>query len=498
MLMMYYGAYPFPHGDLFPGTAEKISAVKEVQNLHVTDTGCLWKLAECNESGDIVVTSQTPVGRYQWVFRDQEMSCCTEVNNEQFTFPDLQQNSDGKRSEQQEFAAKMNKSVERLEELLGTKLKMDAIQDEDISDTLDEIRGYILKRPKNFRRSALTKAMSSGSVVPEVSEINLASVPTAVGLASGLDEHMRSVTLNQTIALQVMNINKKTYRFGFKVGIVYAGEGIEDQNSILATQMESTTPHFREFLHGVGWPVYLPTHIGYDGGLHLTASSNGTSSVYYADYGNETMFHVSPLFPFDSQNDQQLLKKRHIGNDHVHIVWNENRKFYDPGTISSQFNQCHVIIHPLTSKGLFAVSVVHKPELKWFGPLCGTVVLDKRALPVLARATVQSAMKFIYRNINSQEWKVPQQEIEAALATLIDDQKAYDHNRATSLSMLMPTVVDLRHLLHDEDEPLPALLRSNKSASQLSRHRKAPEVRRSVPIGTRFEFDDVPERLFPE
>lgn len=41
-------------------------------------------------------------------------------------------------------------------------------------------------------------------------------------------------------------------------------------------------------------------------------------------------------------DDQQILKKRHVGNDMVHVVWSEHTRDYRPGTITSQFNDAHV------------------------------------------------------------------------------------------------------------------------------------------------------------
>ncbi|KYO33077.1 signal-induced proliferation-associated protein 1-like [Alligator mississippiensis] len=50
------------------------------------------------------------------------------------------------------------------------------------------------------------------------------------------------------------------------------------------------------------------------------ADSTGTHSLYttYQDY--EIMFHVSTMLPYTPNNPQQLLRKRHIGNDIVTIV----------------------------------------------------------------------------------------------------------------------------------------------------------------------------------
>ena len=480
MLSMYYGVYPFPHGDLFPIAAEKVKSVEDVVNLHCLDSGTLWRLRKDAETGSVVVATQTNVGPFQWRFNEfnafNDKSCA-----EQFTFPTLNEPNDKKPDGPTQFAMKMNKSVTKLEEFLSTELKPDAIPDDDIDTLVAEIKGQRKANSPSFVKSQTQEQTSERR--PKVARTEMAAIPVICGLVDGSHESIRPAIVGQTNALQIMSTNKKTYRYCFKIGVVYAGNGIEEQNAVLGTQMEDTTPHFREFLHGIGWPIKLPTHIGYDGGLHLTASQNGTSSVYFADFCNETMFHVSPLFPFDVQSDQQLNKKRHIGNDHVHIIWNENTKFYHPGTITSQFNQCHVIIHPLARKGLFSVSVVNKPELKWFGPLCGTTVVDKRALPVLVRSTVQSAMKQIYRDVNGQPWKVPQQEIEALLTAVIDGQRVYEHSRESSIFELMAAPFSgSSEKIEMESPGMP--LRTVRSMARCTPTRVPRESYKSVPIGT--------------
>uniref|UniRef100_M4C278 Rap-GAP domain-containing protein n=1 Tax=Hyaloperonospora arabidopsidis (strain Emoy2) TaxID=559515 RepID=M4C278_HYAAE len=42
-----------------------------------------------------------------------------------------------------------------------------------------------------------------------------------------------------------------------------------------------------------------------------------------------------------------MKKKRHIGNDFVHVVFKECDEDYDLRTISGQFNDVHIVIQPL-------------------------------------------------------------------------------------------------------------------------------------------------------
>ena len=50
----------------------------------------------------------------------------------------------------------------------------------------------------------------------------------------------------------------------------------------------------------------------------------------------------------------------------MHIVWNEHSREYRPNTITSQFNDAHIVVTPLDS-GLFRINVHRKPSV------CGDV-----------------------------------------------------------------------------------------------------------------------------
>jgi hypothetical protein len=144
-------------------------------------------------------------------------------------------------------------------------------------------------------------------------------------------------------------------------------------------------------LTALGSPVALESHTGYAGGLDIRANKSGRTRVYVADFTNEVMFHAAPLLPTDRTDEQQVFKKKHIGNDHVHIVWCEGGEDYMPSTITSQFNLAHMIVYPGPC-GLFRVEVRRRKGVGWFGPLRWGIVVRKKGLPSLVRATAVSIM----------------------------------------------------------------------------------------------------------
>ena len=63
---------------------------------------------------------------------------------------------------------------------------------------------------------------------------------------------------------------------------------------------------------------------GFRGGLDVKSNHTGTESFYtQLRDGREIMFHVSTMLPFLTNDKQQLQRKRHIGNDMVCIVFQE-------------------------------------------------------------------------------------------------------------------------------------------------------------------------------
>ncbi|NXS58252.1 SI1L3 protein, partial [Brachypteracias leptosomus] len=102
------------------------------------------------------------------------------------------------------------------------------------------------------------------------------------------------------------------------------------------------------------------------------ADSTGTHSLYttYQDY--EIMFHVSTMLPYTPNNRQQLLRKRHIGNDIVTIIFQEPGALpFTPQNIRSHFQHVFIIVrahHPCTDNVCYSVAVTRSKDVPPFGP----------------------------------------------------------------------------------------------------------------------------------
>lgn len=110
----------------------------------------------------------------------------------------------------------------------------------------------------------------------------------------------------------------------------------------------------------------------YRAGLDNKTDSTGTHSVYAVHRDCEIMFHVSTLLPFTPNNRQQLLRKRHIGNDIVTIVFQEPDALpFTPKHIRSQFQHVFIVvraINPCSENTHYAVAVTRSKEVPVFGP----------------------------------------------------------------------------------------------------------------------------------
>ena len=135
----------------------------------------------------------------------------------------------------------------------------------------------------------------------------------------------------------LLNFEAKQIAFAEKIGVVYAGEGQTTEDEILGNTNGS--PAFEQFLELLGENVQLLGFTKFRGGLDVKTNTTGLRSVYATYKSIEVMFHVAPLLPYNPQDEQQVCKKRHIGNDVVIIVFKESSVPFDPQIIRSHFNR---------------------------------------------------------------------------------------------------------------------------------------------------------------
>jgi hypothetical protein len=173
------------------------------------------------------------------------------------------------------------------------------------------------------------------------------------------------------------------------IGVVYIAPGQEDDEEAILKNVHGS-PLYTSFLSQLGTIKRLRDfRSAYTGGLDRSEEElDGQFGLFWEDEVRQVMFHVTTLMPNNPQDALGMLKKRHIGNDYVNIVFSDSPQSYNQDTIPGQFNFVHIVIYPVESKQLFRVEVKVKPGVtSSFGPIRGCMVVDKDALGPLVRAT---------------------------------------------------------------------------------------------------------------
>jgi RAP1 GTPase activating protein 1 len=106
--------------------------------------------------------------------------------------------------------------------------------------------------------------------------------------------------------------------------------------------------------------------------------------VYQVFHKREIMFHVSTLLPFSDSDQQQLQRKRHIGNDIVAVVFQEANTPFSPDIIASHFLHAYIVVQPVgpaspaDPEPSYRVSVCARSDVPYFGPSLPSPAIFRR------------------------------------------------------------------------------------------------------------------------
>ncbi|XP_055720777.1 signal-induced proliferation-associated 1-like protein 1 isoform X2 [Salvelinus fontinalis] len=169
---------------------------------------------------------------------------------------------------------------------------------------------------------------------------------------------------------QLMKLDEQGLSFQVKVGVMYCRAGQSSEEEMYNN--ETAGPALEEFLQLLGERVRLQGFTKYRAQLDTKTDSTGSHSLYTAYRDYEIMFHVSTLLPYTPNNKQQLLRKRHIGNDIVTIVFQEPGALpFTPKTIRSHFQHVFIIVRvhsPCSENTCYSVAVTRSQDVPSFGP----------------------------------------------------------------------------------------------------------------------------------
>uniref|UniRef100_A0A8C4DD95 Signal-induced proliferation-associated 1 like 3 n=1 Tax=Dicentrarchus labrax TaxID=13489 RepID=A0A8C4DD95_DICLA len=169
---------------------------------------------------------------------------------------------------------------------------------------------------------------------------------------------------------QLLKLDEQGLSQKHKVGVLLcrAGQSTEEE----MYNNEEASPAFSAFLELLGEQVLLKGFTKYAAQLDVKTDSTGTHSLYTTYQGYEVMFHVSTMLPYMPNNPQQLLRKRHIGNDIVTIIFQEPGALpFTPQNIRSHFQHVFVIVrvhNPCSENTCYSVAVTRMKDVPPFGP----------------------------------------------------------------------------------------------------------------------------------
>ncbi|XP_037674817.1 signal-induced proliferation-associated 1-like protein 3 isoform X2 [Choloepus didactylus] len=186
-----------------------------------------------------------------------------------------------------------------------------------------------------------------------------------------LNIHCLRLALNTPkVTEQLLKLDEQGLCRKHKVGILYCKAGQSSEEEMYNN--EEAGPAFEDFLSLIGEKVCLKGFTKYAAQLDVKTDSTGTHSLYttYQDY--EIMFHVSTLLPYTPNNRQQLLRKRHIGNDIVTIIFQEPGALpFTPKNIRSHFQHVFIVVRvhsPCTDNICYSMAVTRSKDAPPFGP----------------------------------------------------------------------------------------------------------------------------------
>ncbi|XP_041378158.1 rap1 GTPase-activating protein 1-like isoform X2 [Gigantopelta aegis] len=201
--------------------------------------------------------------------------------------------------------------------------------------------------------------------------------PNPVKVAKCLCDELTTDRFHPVLSLKgselIVSYDEHVLTNTFKFGIIYQTFGQTCEEDLFGNVGHS--PAMEEFLDLIGERVQLREFTGFRGGLDTLHGQTGSESVFTHFRESEIMFHVSTLLPHTEADPQQLQRKRHIGNDIVAIVFQEENTPFIPNMIASHFLHAYIIVQPVnanTDHTKYKVCVAARKDVPKFSPTLPT------------------------------------------------------------------------------------------------------------------------------
>ncbi|XP_391824.3 rap1 GTPase-activating protein 1 isoform X4 [Apis mellifera] len=247
-------------------------------------------------------------------------------------------------------------------------------RDGENGPVLVSVKAETVAGQEHWRVLLRLRAGSTHELVPAA---NLGPNPSPAKMVKAINESLNVSTLMPVVCsgagTLIARYDEHALVSRFKFGVLHQRAGQVTEEQLFGNRQ--ITPAFQEFLDLLGQKIDLRDHKGYRGGLDTRHGQTGDSAVYEVFRGREVLFHVASLLPYSPGDSQQLQRKRHIGNDIVAIIFQEEATPFSPDMIASHFLHAFIVVQvvdPCTPNTRYKVSVTARNDVPLFGPALPT------------------------------------------------------------------------------------------------------------------------------
>ncbi|KAL7270488.1 Tuberous sclerosis 2-like protein [Rhizina undulata] len=229
--------------------------------------------------------------------------------------------------------------------------------------------------------------------------------------AMGTTEHSRLILLPEDDkTIRALDVFDRIPVVDFhKVGVVYVGTGQTEEKDILANEVGP--PDYVDFVDGLGELIRLKGTDINTGGLDRENDLDGEFTYFWSDRITEIVFHVTTMMPTMEHDPLCTMKKRHIGNDFVNIIFNNSGLPWKFDTIPSQFNFILIIISPEARAGFvssrsqkrgpedrlfYRVQLVCRDDFTQISPAQEVKMVSHKSLPAFVRNMALNASVYAH------------------------------------------------------------------------------------------------------
>ncbi|XP_032452405.1 rap1 GTPase-activating protein 1 isoform X4 [Nasonia vitripennis] len=255
-------------------------------------------------------------------------------------------------------------------------------RDSDNGPVLVSIKAETVAGQEHWRVLLRLRAGSTHELVPA---LTLGPNPSPAKMVKAINDSLSVSTLMPVVCSGagslIARYDEHALVSRFKFGVLHQRARQVTEEQLFGNRQ--ITPAFQEFLDLLGQRIDLKDHKGYRGGLDTRHGQTGDSAVYEVFRGREVLFHVASLLPYSPGDSQQLQRKRHIGNDIVAIIFQEEATPFSPDMIASHFLHAFIVVQvidPCTANTRYKVSITARDDVPWFGPTLPTPAVFLRGV----------------------------------------------------------------------------------------------------------------------